>query len=818
MSVRFFLSKFILVLCWFGLIHTSLGQEKTSIKLSDKLVALEKKHNVNFSYNHTFFDTVFLNNDIDCKTITECLTLINKLLPVKFDTTDGINYMVLPERKTILFNIMDMDTSESIPSLQYQINNGIKQYLFIENEVFTLNNIFPLDSIHIHSGFYKSIHLKAEDLFKIKILELSKQQFHLNEIVINGYITKGIDVSINDHSIQINTESLGLLAGETDSDIFNVLKTIPGIKTPSGKPGNLNFRGNTFDQSLLQVDDIPIYHSGHFLGAISPYNSSAITNIEVQRNALPAKWGGRVGGLINMTTYNKIPDSTLYEVSLNTLYAGATIKAKLLDDKLGLLIAARSSYPGFKTPKLEAISTLIFQGSRLESIADEVNDSDDFTIGFSDVNAKLNYKINDKHRTTVSFISIQNDLSAEIQDTNNDQIDYRDLELDNWGVTAKWKANFTEKFSTELRISRSNMNLVSSSEGFVLEERFDLEKYDNTITDTRLITEASYKYTENLLFEGGYTLTEHILVSNEVEEENDIDSEREQNALVHSLFLSLQKDWSERLVANFGLHTNYYEPTHTFYVNPRLFTSYAINNRWFIKSSFGTSNQFIQKKFTNDFDDFNITNQLWYLPNDEISVLKANQAMIGSIFNTSKWLIDFEFYSRNTENITNKSDNEIGNSSSLGIDILIKRKWYNLETWISYSLSKTETEFDKITTDAFYDQRQVINLTGILNLDKWNFAASWGYSSGMPVVYSNNNIISDNNNSSTDRFSGQHQLDISTTYTFYNISKSLKSVVGLSFLNVYNQDNIVNIFQNTSDNAYRKSTGFSPNLQINFFF
>ena len=80
-------------------------------------------------------------------------------------------------------------------------------------------------------------------------------------------------------------QTLGLLAGETDGDIFNVLNNIPGIHSPSGKSGNLNFRGSTYDQNLIQIDDIPIYHSGHFLGAISPYNSSVISKAII-RNVL----------------------------------------------------------------------------------------------------------------------------------------------------------------------------------------------------------------------------------------------------------------------------------------------------------------------------------------------------------------------------------------------------------------------------------------------------------------------------------------------------------------------------------------------------
>ena len=814
------LHKILFIFFCFSVINKSLSQVKNKISLAKKLIQLEKQHNVVFSYNHTFLNTVFLENDFNCETLSNCITLIQTKIPVKFEKNNN-QYIVIPERKNLSFNIIDNETKENVASITYQINKKPKQNLFLKNGVFTLNNIFLLDTIHIHSYFYKSKSIQAKNLLKIKTLKLYNKQFNLNEVILTSYITKGIDSKISDHSIQIKTESLGLLAGETDGDIFNVLSNIPGIHSPSGKSGNLNFRGNTYDQNLVQIDDIPIYHSGHFFGAISSYNTSVIDNIEVQRNMLPVNFGGRVGGLINMATNNSIADSTRYEVAINTLFAGATIKTNLIKNKLSLLAAYRSSYPGVKSPKLETISELIFQGSRLEPIATDINNSSNFNFNFSDMNAKLNYKINDKHSATLSFINIQNNLSAEIEENqnNNNQKDFRDLELDNWGVTAKWKVDFSDKLTTELRFSKSNMNLISVSEGFVLSERSNLEKYDNTISDNRLIADFNYSVNSNLTLKAGYNLTNHKLISNEVEEENNIDSERNQNGTIHSSYLSFQKKWNDKLHINFGFHNNYYSPLRTFFVNPRFSASYAINKVFYLKSSFGTSNQFIQKKLSNDFDDFSITNQLWFLPNNNVSPLKGTQGMFGAVLNKNKWLLDIELYTKKTKNITTKIGNDRGSISSFGADIFIKRKWHNIETWAGYSLSKTETKFNNVVTDAFFDQRHIINLTGLFNLNKWKFALSWRYFSGMPVILpEDTNIDSDAVSTLSNRFDGLHQLDFSTSFSFYNSSKTFKTVIGLSILNVYNQDNTVNIFQNTTQSTFRKTSDFSPNLQINLFF
>ncbi|MCB4808470.1 TonB-dependent receptor plug domain-containing protein [Tamlana sp. 62-3] len=818
MKLNFASNKYSLVFFCFWALNFSFSQTGNTVKLSDKLSELERKFDVHFSYNHTFFDTLLINKNITCYSISNCLEVIQQKIPVTITSNDGKFFTIIPNRDTLIFKAIDVETNESAMSLQYQINNEAHKVVHEEQGIFTINNVFPLDSIHFYSNFYKTVRLQVKDLQKAKTIKLYKQQISLSQVLLKSYLTSGIDSRIRDHSLQINTEILGLLAGETDGDVFNVLNNAPGIHSPSGKSGNLNFRGSTYDQNLVQIDDIPIYHSGHFFGAISPYNASIISNIEVQRNMLPVKWGGRVGGLINMTTDTKIPEKNNYEVALNTIFAGATINTKLLKDKLSLLAAFRSSYPRFNTPKLTAISELIFQGSKLETVSDEINSSDDFDMGFLDMNAKLNYKINNKHSATLSFINIQNSLYAQVDSNDNsNQIDYRDLELDNWGITGKWKANFSEKWTTEVRLSKSKMNVYSESEGFVLEQRSSYQKYDNTIKDTRLITEAIYNHNNNLQFEGGYTLTEHTIISNELEEENEINTERKQNAVVHSNYFSLQKNWKEKLILTLGIHNNYYVPLKKLYVNPRILASYKLDNRWYLKSSFGTSNQFIQKKFTNDFDDFNITNQLWYLPKEDINPLKGTQAMVGGVFENSKWLFDLELYHKKTTDITNKTDNEQGKLTSNGGNLFVKRRWSNFETWVSYALSRTETDFNGVSTTAFYDQTHIVNLTGLLTLKQWKFAITWGYFSGMPIIYPDETDSNNANIDFRDRFDALHQLDFSASYTFKPAS-GIKSVLGLSILNVYNQDNIVNVFQNTSDNNFRKASRFSPNLQLNLFF
>jgi len=804
----------------------TVAQDSTATtKLVDRLEQLKTEYGADFSYNFTYLDQIRVPATNDCNSLANCLESLRKLAPVDFQANGTNNYIVLPIRKDISFSIEDADTKEQLSGISVQVNSGAEEFLYPKKSKYTIRNIFPLDSIHIHSAFYKSIHLKVSQLGQLNVpLQMESLRIQLNEVQINDYLTRGINAKIGDNSFQINMKSLGLLAGETDGDIFNVLKNIPGINTPSGKPGSLNFRGSTFDQSLIQIDDIPIYHNGHFYGALAPYNPTIVNHIEIQRNALSAKWGGRVGGLIHMTTNNAVPDSTEYAVQLNTVYGGATIKLPIVNEKLAFYLAGRSNYPTINSPKLTAFSVLNFQGSRLQSIAEEVN-SESLKVGFHDINSKLVYDINENHKATISYINIINRLSATLNDVSDqNRRDFRDFDLDNWGMTAKWQGRLSEKFSAQARYSKSKLIIDNVSQGFSGNERSNFEKYTNTIDDSRFITEINLKVNQNTTLESGYTITNYTLRFDERNDQNGINDRKDQDAMVHSLFLLMNKNWNDKLSANIGVHTDYYAPSRRFYVDPRLTVNIPANNALYFKTSFGRSHQFIQKKLRDDFDDFNDETQFWFLPDPTTAVLEGYQTMIGALYKKSGWLFDLELYNKRTNNITTQTNANVLNTGKLtsnGADLFIKKRWNAIETMLSYSLNKVDTRFEE-TAPIFFDQRHILQLTGLWHLGAFNFALTWSYATGMPVIIPefNTNGQSEFSIPYSNRFPDQHQLDVSATYSFTDSRKSWRGIIGLSLINLYDQENIINIFQNSPsiENPFREAMGFAPNLQLSFQF
>ena len=799
-------------------------QSELKITLTDYLEVLETRFDTSFSYNSNLLKSFKISKQTSCKTLNECLDNLKGKIPFKFQQSDNA-YLILPIRFNIEFKVVDTKTQESINDLRIQVNKEPVKSIYAESSVFNLDNIFELDSIYINASNYKELRIQGKDLKKLsKPLQLFYKEIDLKEVVITSYLTKGIDAKLNDHSFKISMKSLGILSGETDGDIFNLLKNIPGINAPDGKPGNLNFRGSPFDQNLIQIDGINIYNQGHFLGTVSPYNPLAVSDITVLRNSLPSNYGGRVGGLLKMETSNKVPDSTSYKVLANTLYSGVLIKTAIVKNKLGIIISARTNYPNLGAPKLEAFSELNFQGTGVGNIASDINTSDgNFNTNFYDFNAKLMYDINQNHKATFSFIAIQDDLSILQSDESKVLVFQQEYGLNNWGITGKIKSKIANNISSEINVSKSSFKLNSFENKF--DDTNDRGQQDRTniIEDFSLSAHLTNNFNKSLQLDAGYQLINHQLRFRDYFANTDDFINRDLSAIIHSFFINTQHTWNNNLIVNLGLHSDYYEPLQSFYIDPRISISYLLNHKFTLKASAGRSRQFIQQKLKTDFNDFRIDNQFWSLASDVTPVIFGNQAMIGATYSTSGWLFDVEFFIKKTNNITRQIDqneNEIGYLTSTGTDLFIKKRWSNFESWLGYSLSWSDTHF-KTKEAALFDQRHIINLTSILHANKFNFSATWSLTSGLPVEIPN----LENNNTNIDflynnRFPLQHQLDVSATYGFSNTAKTWNGIVGVSLVNIYDRENIVNIFQTgvNSNNLFRESVGFAPNLQVSFSF
>ncbi len=814
--------KLFLPVCFFFLLSSQLAYSQGSEKeyFTEVLKQFEKKYHTHFSYNYTQLQRLRVSQPDTSLGLGEALQSLKQELPfLDFDTSNAQNILVIPKRARVYLSVLDRQDSSPVSGFYIRHHTETEKYIPYRSESYVINEAFPTDSVWLKAYGYQPVKLTIRDIMEQgNTVYLEAVNVLLDEVEISSYFTSGISANLADQSIEVDMKLLGLLPGESERDIFQLIRALPGIRSPNGKPGSFNLRGNVFDQNLIYFDNIPVYHTGHYFGTFSPYNPNMVEHITVYRNSLPTRWGGRAGGLINISTQSEVTDSLSGGVFVNTVFAGTHLKVPLVKNKLSLALSARNDL-GILSPKLEEYSRLNFQGSRLDfNRLNDDNQLDKDDVQFNDINGKIVYALNQKQQLSLSFLRVYNSTDHRLLDSGEDEIHRNIASLNNWGSSLQWTGNFDDQLSLRSSLSLSDLKIKETRTDTFLssnaEKSFDF--VENEIADIRFNVLGTYAFTALTKLTSGYEAQFHTLNFFSVFR-NDRGKNRKRddrtNAAIHSFYASLKQLLDKRWIIQTGLRMDHYSINNQWYADPRISVTYTLLPALYLKMSAGRSHQYIKQFLGLDFNNFRVANQFWRLADDDIPVLESDKAMLGATFSPGSWLFDLEVYIQDISGIS-RQDREkpvqAGSQNTLGSDLLIRKKWKYFESWISYTLSQTLMDFGELNR-AYFDQTHVLSLNLSVPLKRFKIATSWGYMSGLPI---DQDQVTDLPYS--DNFPSQHQLDISATYSFLKPSSHWKGIIGISIINVYDQELIINQFANAPgfQNSLRRSLGFTPGLQL----
>ena len=838
--------KSVLLVIFFGLIglipQTLMGQtSNTATDIITLLESLNQRFNVTFNYSVRKLQHLELTRPAANLDLEQTLNAIAEQLPLEFRPVQEKVYAVIPVLRPLNFRVQDASDNTPIDLIYVNINGKKLIHLLPNEGSYTLRESFPSDSLEIKTSFYQPIFTTAASISRAGgLVQLAQDTINLGEVTILDYLTSGVTSVLGDHRVEINMKDLSLLAGETDGDIFRVLQAIPGIRSPNGKPGNLNLRGSPFDQNLTLFDNIPIYHTGHFFGTFSPYNPAVVENISVYRGNLPARYGGRVGGLINLETSNDIPDSLEVGVLANTVLGGMQV-AVPLGKKWAIRASGRISYDlGDFSPKLQAFRKLNLQGTVIsENTLAPDAEFTEFGIDFNDINGKLIFKPTSGQNLSFSFLSVISDFNYDLREPSRRSRNTQTSELTNLGFTLRGQSQWTDRFSSDIQFTRSNFKIDETRTSGRNRMLINNSQVINEVEDTRFSAVFNWDIAQSSQLNFGYEFSEQsVNFDQNIDSRNpddDIARFRDDTRNSQAAFVSLEQNFASRLILNLGARAELFSFDNTSFFNPRLSLTYLATKSLYIKASSGKAQQYIRQDFNNDFDDFRASTYFWQLANQDVRVLKGAQNMVGFTFDKGNWLIDLELYENDIDNIAEpgqqETDRDFGELYTIGADLLIKRRWSKIETWLSYTLAKTEESVENRMNQSdpvYYDQRHVLSLTTLYPVKRWNFAFTWSYASGLPAYPPGSNPLDQDadpfpNNIEipyTGNFPAQHQLDLSASYTFSPASAGWNGVVGLSIINLYDRENVINYFQDEVDpnDFIRFGLGFVPSLQVKVTF
>ncbi len=319
----------------------------------------------------------------------------------------------------------------------------------------------------------------------------------------------------------------------------------------------------------------------------------------------------------------------------------------------------------------------------------------------------------------------------------------------------------------------------------------------------------------------------------------------------------------QRSNLDMGLRLNHFNFVDVTTLDPQ-FTYSQQWDRLMLKTSLSRKHQAIRTLQDVENSISNTTEEIWFIADREsIPLIRNEQIMIGLVFNRKGWLLDVEAYHKKLSGLTTLGystsgasidEFETGKETINGIDVLIRKRLKRLRNWISYSYSRSESNFEDLSDNVFVsqlDQPHKLSLNTSYSTAKFEVSLGWQIKSGLPFTpISNEEAVRvesiDDNDSDSDpevfyeieygqlnskRLPNYHRMDASVWYYFSGGSNNWTGKLGLSIQNIYNRTNILNrnyfIDQDGVDDEdefvdiyteQRQLLGFTPNLTLSISF
>jgi len=135
------------------------------------------------------------------------------------------------------------------------------------------------------------------------------------------------------------------VASTGEPDLLRALSADPHLSFRPDWPGSLSDRGSGSDQLLVRVDGLPVWSPVHGGGTLSVISPDAVGSFTVHDGAMPATFGDRLGGVVDVETLDAPPLGWTGSASLGPAAIRATWARPLTvgDATGGMRIAFRHS-------------------------------------------------------------------------------------------------------------------------------------------------------------------------------------------------------------------------------------------------------------------------------------------------------------------------------------------------------------------------------------------------------------------------------------------------------------------------------------------
>ncbi len=599
--------------------------------------------------------------------------------------------------------------------------------------------------------------------------------------------------------------------GETDA--LRAFQALPSVTSLNDFSAQLYLRGGNFDETLIALDDVPVYNPYHLGSFFSMFNTDIIEKETLYPSNYPNKYGGYLSGALNIQTKPGNFENINSSVSIGLV--SSKFYSELPIGKGSLILAGRRTY-------FDLVAALFY--NRKKNIGE-------FPYYFYDGYAKYNYPIDKKNQISLSLL-LSRDLLKMFDDNLYSNINVS--QKPTWGndlYNFKYIHLFNDKISIVSQIYYTSSSFVAKGESYY-NSKYTRSKINNIIKDVSYSVRLNYKLTGqdiqlgfvlkkiNLSYD--WNLGKSELSSFGFNAEDTffdfapkifLENNKEE---FYNIFFRDKIIFTKSLNITLGFRTSYLKYSKINLLTPSFNINYKINDNIDLTFSYGKYFQYLYvKKDRNTFllDPFSV----YFLPKDKAQFANSSNTNINIIFNKFIFGTSLEIsgYYNKRRHLFSFYPQELNhysyeNGYSTGIEILLKKKIGYISGWLSYTLSRSA----KSNGDYYYPIRidRTHNIKILFNIqlsESWFFSAFWTFATGLPytpiigkyiggeTVTLKDNFYDDDDFSlfpimgskNSKRTPAYHRLDIGLSGSLFWGKFLFKPY--LQILNVYNSPNVI---------------------------
>jgi hypothetical protein len=718
------------------------------------------------------------------------------------------------------------------------IYDGEKKYGTVSNSYGFFSLTLPAGKHEINFSYLgfvtKSVTITKDTLVTLRLAE-RESDLEMVDVTTVKRLAESSQMSAIDIDMK-QLKKIPVIFGEVD--VLRAMQYLPGVQSGTEASVGLYVRGGGPDQNLILLDGVPVYNVSHLFGFYSVFNADAIKSATLIKGGFPARYGGRLSSVIDITMKEGNMREFHGEGSIGIIASKLTLEGPLIKDKTSFMISGRRTYID---ALLQPFIALQEPGTRAGYY-------------FSDINLKINHKFSNRDRLYLSFFNNVDKFYFRSRDQfNNETFTTRaNLAWGNRTGSLRWnhlisKNMFVNVAATYTRYEwGSRFSESSSSEAFDLRLRSNIEDY-GLKADFEYIPSSDYHIRFGANYIRHYFRPSSLQVNTE-EGNFDFDSIFNLAGILTSDELSFyaENDWivNSAMRVNYGLHLALYRFDDTYYssLQPRVSGRYMLNSNSSVKLSYARMQQFLHLLSSNS--GVGLPSDLWVPATNIIPPMMADQVAAGYAYNTLDAKYEFStevFYKKMTDLVEYSAGSSFINPNdwqnrvetgglgwAYGAEVLMQKKAGKTTGWVGYTLSWNNRQFENLNNGRVYpyrfDRRHDVSVVLTYDIaDDFDIGVTWVYGTGiatnLPVFRSM--VLTPNNDTrefthsgdlNSFRFPAYHRGDISMNW---HINRpKFKQTWNVSIYNVYNRLNAFFIYQTTDnfDNVVFKQVSLFPIL------